>query len=794
MTPEPGDLGPGGTTSDPAQGPPAYLALVRYGQMLARAEFLAQAPGYAKGDRCVVRSERGLEVGTVIAEPRPIPPGLVLPEEGRREILRRISEQDVKKLRVLDREERTREFAFCASRIAKRGLAMKLVKVEHLFGGDVIVFYYTAEVRVDLRGLTRDLATELKSKIQLRLVGARDEARLLGDFNGCGQQLCCQTFIGEFAPVTMKMAKNQMTTLDPAKITGRCGRLMCCLRYEDDHYAELKRVLPRKAQRVRTRDGAGTVVAINVLAGQVTVELEGRRRRQYDAFEVQPIAREAEAEAGPTIEHVYVTAPPLRPDRLPDATALHSVIAADVVARYQRLRGATVYFPLSVARYSAALQAAAVPLGTPVEHQARLAEVLGRLGVTAAPVVDTDNRHHVRTVADFCRRLAQVGDLYPADFDGTQCADCHASRPLDPASPPSADERCRECGGALERVVGRCYLFRLSRFQRKLLAAIQTRADSIRPHIRKLALEDRIKRGLADPVVARSTYARGLPIAQDPAFRLAGWFEGLLAYVSCLVEDESLYATYWPARYQIAPRGSLWLHGVIWPAMLLAGEVELPQHLVVHGDRDVPGVASDAAVDELARAHGGDAVRYALLRDQPLGIDGRFDAVRAAELWQTEIQGELGGLVGFVVSLAGDVGSGAFPRPADAVLPERQVGELVQELYAEATLALDRLHFAPALERLRHAWTRLSALARDPRPPAVAPEDSSPRAVAARRRVLELGEALRILSLLLWPLLPRTAERIQLALGLAPRFEGLASGVEFSWAVAGCRVDPTVTL
>jgi cell fate regulator YaaT (PSP1 superfamily) len=169
------------------------------------------------------------------------------------------------------------EFLSCRDLIAERKLQMQLVDVEHLFGGERVVFYYVAEQRVDFRELVTALAGRHKVRIEMRQIGVRDEAKFLADYGDCGQPVCCNTHLREMPPVSMKMAKLQKATLDPNKISGRCGRLKCCLRYEYDTYEEYRRELPPVGAVVITKQGTGKVVAQEVLSKKVMIIYENQR-------------------------------------------------------------------------------------------------------------------------------------------------------------------------------------------------------------------------------------------------------------------------------------------------------------------------------------------------------------------------------------------------------------------------------------------------------------------------------------------------------------------------------------
>jgi cell fate regulator YaaT (PSP1 superfamily) len=181
-------------------------------------------------------------------------------------------------------------------------LAMKIVDAEHVLGGERIIFYFMSDGRVDFRDLVKKVAQEYQTRIEMRQIGSRDEAKLLGDVESCGQQCCCQRFLKHLKPVNMRMAKMQKATLDPAKISGFCGRLKCCLRYEDETYTELKKRLPRKNTLVRTQQGRGRVVDGQILTQLVLVEYENGDKAAVGLDEIEiisPSATTDEKQDGP---------------------------------------------------------------------------------------------------------------------------------------------------------------------------------------------------------------------------------------------------------------------------------------------------------------------------------------------------------------------------------------------------------------------------------------------------------------------------------------------------------------
>ena len=243
----------------------------------------------ARGTPVIVRSERGLEVGEVLCEATDAAVKQIdNPTFG--QILRRMTPEDEREAARLHAKERE-EFEVCQRVIAEEKLDMRLVDVEHVFGGERVVVFYLSENRVDFREIVRRLAAEFQTRVEMRQIGVRDEAKLLADYGDCGKPVCCNTHLSEMPPVSMKMAKIQKATLDPTKISGRCGRLKCCLRYEYDTYEALQKELPPIGSDVVTGRGRGRVLAQEILAGQLLVETEDRRRILIDSGEVLTVLK-----------------------------------------------------------------------------------------------------------------------------------------------------------------------------------------------------------------------------------------------------------------------------------------------------------------------------------------------------------------------------------------------------------------------------------------------------------------------------------------------------------------------
>jgi cell fate regulator YaaT (PSP1 superfamily) len=248
----------------------------------------------AVGDWAIVETVRGPELGRIAAPPMEMLPDQLLGEL--KPVLRRATQTDIDNLahyqQYLDEA-----LAICAEKVAEHKLPMVLVKAEYNFDGSRLTFFFTADKRVDFRTLVRDLARTFHTRIELRQVGPRDEAKLLGGIGPCGRLLCCSTFLPDFARVSIKMAKDQDLPLNPVKISGVCGRLLCCLSYEHEQYLDIKAELPSRGSWVRTPEGPGEVIAVNVVRETVTVELGNGNTIDCTAAQIAEVTQHVATEA-----------------------------------------------------------------------------------------------------------------------------------------------------------------------------------------------------------------------------------------------------------------------------------------------------------------------------------------------------------------------------------------------------------------------------------------------------------------------------------------------------------------
>lgn len=250
---------------------------IRLGEATKISYFSTNSLKLAIGNFVIVEQDRGLEYGQVVSEPEMVLDDKV--EKPLRKVIRTAMPGD---MHQIDRNRKRIKdiIATCEQKIKEHKLDMKLIEAEYSFDRSKITFYFTAEGRIDFRGLVKDLAKQFKARIELKQIGVRDEAKLLGGFGPCGRGLCCTRFLRNFEPVTIKMAKEQNLPLNPTKISGLCGRLMCCLGYEYETYKQLMKGLPREGNTVKTKQGKGKVVSVNAIKRTATVELEDGKQTE----------------------------------------------------------------------------------------------------------------------------------------------------------------------------------------------------------------------------------------------------------------------------------------------------------------------------------------------------------------------------------------------------------------------------------------------------------------------------------------------------------------------------------
>ncbi|MDD2897162.1 MAG: regulatory iron-sulfur-containing complex subunit RicT [Desulfuromonadaceae bacterium] len=307
----------------------SYIATIQFSKAGKMFDFNAGNLELAQGDHVVVETERGVGVGQLVRPPvekdADAVASLAL-------VKRKATIEDMATVERVSQKEQE-AYRFCVNRIIERNMPMKLVRVEYQFDSSKAVFFFTADGRVDFRDLVKDLAHSFHTRIEMRQIGVRDEAKMIGGIGICGRELCCSSFLREFQPVSVKMAKEQNLALNPNKISGQCGRLLCCLDYEYDTYCCLRKNFPKSGKRVRTVNAVGVVDKVNILTGNITLKLDDNKiiviRRDEilgDGAPVAPPAVSALPTPAPTQQRTRERKPERRPEqrRKQEKTSLES--------------------------------------------------------------------------------------------------------------------------------------------------------------------------------------------------------------------------------------------------------------------------------------------------------------------------------------------------------------------------------------------------------------------------------------------------------------------------------------
>ncbi len=260
----------------------------------ATTKYLCEGMKLHPGDSVMVQTQNGLELGRVVGVPMDLDDSLV--SDDITQVLRLATDKEIERGK-LKKEKEKEAYDLCLELIDKHGLDMNLIDAEFTFDGKKVTFYFTSDNRVDFRELVKDLVASFRARIELRQIGSRDQAKLVGGIGMCGRELCCCTFLDKFAPVTLRAARDQGMSLNPGKLNGACGRLMCCLQFEKEAYADARKRLPRTGKKIRTPQGMGVVSDVNYIAEKVTVKFTDEDSFTTEVFDwegLEPLNRDME--------------------------------------------------------------------------------------------------------------------------------------------------------------------------------------------------------------------------------------------------------------------------------------------------------------------------------------------------------------------------------------------------------------------------------------------------------------------------------------------------------------------
>ena len=488
----------------------------------------------------------------------------------------------------------------------------------------------------------------------------------------------------------------------------------------------------------------------------------------------------------------YVTTPIYYVTDGPHVGNAYTTIAADVIARYKRLCGYDVHFLTGTDEHGLKIQRAAQEEGiSPRELADRVVDrfhaAWKRLRISYDDFIRTTEPRHERVVQHVFQRLLDSGNLYLGKYKGWYCVPCESFIRESREKPV-----CPECGRPAEWNAEPCYFFRLSRYQKPLLALYAEQAGFVQPPSRMNEVRSRVERELRDLSVSRTTLEWAVPLPFDPRHRSYVWVDALINYVSAVgfATDEAEFSRRWPADVHLIGKDILWFHAAIWPSLLMAIGVPLPKRVFAHGFWTHNGekmskskgnfVKPDAVADE----YGADALRYFLLRELPFGQDGDYRDATMHQRYNAELAGDLGNLVYRTLSMIEQYCDGVVPEPVGE--PGGPLAEAAASLYEDVNARMAELQYSRTLERIWEFVRRANRYVEERKPWQLAKDPQSAPRLAAT--MYHLAEAMRILSLLLEPTMPETAEAVRCRLGLSAETAVLEQALAWGRLPPGCRV------
>jgi methionyl-tRNA synthetase len=463
----------------------------------------------------------------------------------------------------------------------------------------------------------------------------------------------------------------------------------------------------------------------------------------------------------------YVTTPIYYVNDRPHIGTAYTTVAADVLARYHRLRGEEVFFLTGTDEHGQHVARAAERNGvSPKEWADRMVvhftDVWEALGISNDFFIRTTSPRHAQVARDFIARLYEQGDIYKGVYEGWYCV------PDESFWLPSqlADGRCPQCGREVEMLQEENYFFRLSAYADRLLEHLEKNPDFVLPEMRRNEVLSFVKQGLEDQSISRKTLTWGIPLPFDESQVMYVWFDALLNYVSAIDYgiDPERFSSIWPADWHLIGKEILRFHAVIWPAMLMAAGLPLPRHVFAHGWLTVEGEkmskskGNAISPHELIEEYGVDAYRYYFMREFSFGYDGNFSRETMTGRYNSELANDLGNLVSRVLAMAAKYREGTVPRPASEEGSDAALKEAAAGAFSEMDRQMERLAFNEALQA---AWNFLRAANRYV--DESAPWDLAKSEEKAGRLdtvLYNLLESLRLIALMILPCMPGSARRL----------------------------------
>jgi len=488
----------------------------------------------------------------------------------------------------------------------------------------------------------------------------------------------------------------------------------------------------------------------------------------------------------------YVTTPIYYVTDQPHIGNSYPTIAADILARYHRQCGYDVHFLTGTDEHGLKVQRAAQEHGvTPRQHADNVVQryhaAWKLLNISHDDFIRTTEERHERVVQSIFQKLLDSGDLYLSEYRGWYCVPCETFLTGSEEQKP----KCPDCGRPTEWYSEPTYFFRLSKYQERLLKLYEEHPSFVRPEFRLNEVKSRVREGLRDLSVTRTSLEWAVPLPFDPTHRSYVWIDALINYISAIGYgcNEEEFRRRWPADVHIIGKDIIWFHAVIWPALLMAIGVEQPKMVFAHGwwthngEKMSKSKGNFVKPDEVAAQYGVDAVRYFVMRELTFGLDGDYRDAAMLQRYNSELAGDLGNLVFRTLSMIERYFDGVVPDPASE--PAGPLAEAAATLYADVNACMTSLQFSRALERIWEFVRRANTYVEERKPWQLNKEGAREKLGAT---MYHLAEALRILGLLIEPYMPASAEAIRKQLGLPAETRVLQEALQWGGLPKGVRI------